>query len=92
MMYKTTTQIGEELGLSRQYINTILKMAYKKMYKKILKEKLAESPYFAFWEMINLLGISSSSDIKEFYNNMPEKIKEDIKKDAETTYHMQELH
>lgn len=86
MIMNSQAEIARQLNCTRANVGQMLKRSINKMYKNILKEKLANSPFEAFEYLTAILELEQEDDINEFYNTMPKKIQEEIKEDAKTYY------
>lgn len=86
MILRSQAEIGKELGCTRANVGQSLRRSMRKMYKKILKEKFAESPFEAFEYLTAMLDLHNEYDISEFYDTLPKNIKEEIKEDAKARH------
>lgn len=88
-MWKNNTEIAKEMHLSRQAVSKILKKSLTKVYKNIMNNDLAESPWDALLTMATMFGIrdnTQESDVKDFYDLLPDYIKEEVKLDLKNNY------
>lgn len=84
MINMSPAEIGRQMGTSRANAGQCLKNALRKVYRNILREKLASGPYEAFDYMTGYFELYQSDDIQEFFETLPKEIKEQIRKDAES--------
>ena len=86
MIRMSQAEISRELNCTRANVGQCLKRSINKMYKNIMKEKLAESPFEAFEYLTGFLDLTAEDDINEFFRTMPKELQEEIKNDAKTRY------
>lgn len=86
MIIRSQAEISRKLGCSRANVGQSLRRSIKKMYKNILKENLASSPFEAFEYLTGFLNLECEEDINEFFKTMPKNIKEEIENDATSRY------
>jgi len=86
MIVNSQSEIARNLNCTRANVGQSLKRIIFKMYKNILKERLAESPFEAFEYLTGFLNLHCEDDINEFFRTMPKKLQEEIKEDAKTRY------
>ncbi len=81
-------QIGNELGISRQAVSYSIRKSMKKMYKYVLENDIAETPFDAVLSLMSILGINDSDcdDVKGFIKLFSKDIQKEIKNNAISIY------
>jgi hypothetical protein len=81
----TASEIGEELGQSRQNISQMLKRIFEKLYHEVRKDDPNMSPFKTAIFISKLLGIdyTAEMEVKKFFGLFPPSIRTLIKEDAE---------
>lgn len=80
--FMSAADIARELNCTRANANQTIKRALRKVYKGILKEKIADNPFDALQFMSDYLGMETQEDINELFKILPEDIKEKVKNNA----------
>jgi len=82
------SQIGKELGISRQAVSYSIRKSMKKMYKYVLENDLANNPFDAVLTLMSILGVNegNTDDIKGFIGLFDKEIRKEIETDAEQIY------
>lgn len=86
MILRSQAEISRELNCTRANVGQSLRRSIQKMYKNILKENLANSPFEAFEYLTGFLNLHGEDDINEFYKTMPKDIQEEIRNDAKANH------
>jgi len=76
----TGTEIGKELGMSRQSVSNTLKRGLKKIYLELKKENKT-SPFETATSLAIGLNVDDS-EYKKFFKLFPPDIRSEIEKDA----------
>lgn len=84
------SQIAKELGISRQAVSFALRKAVVKMYKEVLRQGYADSPFDAIYTLMTMLGLNDGNitDIQEFVDLFPKDIQNAFKSDAICTFNI----
>lgn len=80
------SEIAAEIGIARQYVSVILKSSLRRVYKATFRQGIAKTPFEAFEKIAYLMGIEEQININELFKELPDDIKEEIRKDAEKTF------
>lgn len=86
MILRSQAEISRELNCTRANVGQSLRRSIQKIYKNILKENLANSPFEAFEFLTGFLNLYGEEDINEFFKTMPKNMQEEIKNDAKTRH------
>lgn len=86
MIIRSQAEISRELNCTRANVGQSLRRSIQKMYKNILKENLASSPFEAFEFLTGFLNLDGEEDINEFFKTLPKNIQEEVREDAKTRY------
>lgn len=83
-------EIAKELGISRQAVSYSIRKSMKKMYKYVLTEGIANSPFQAALALMDVLNVNkgSISDIKEFISLFDKDIYKQISNDAASQFNI----
>jgi len=83
-------EIAKELGISRQAVSYSIRKSMKKMYKYVLAEGIASSPFQAALALMDVLNVNkgSVSDIKEFISLFDKDIYKQISNDAASQFNI----
>jgi len=82
------SQIGKKLGVSRQAVSYSIRKSMKKMYKYVLEQRIAETPFDAVLALMSILGINDgdTDDVKGFIGLFDKDIRKEIENDAVSIY------
>ncbi|MCK5020738.1 MAG: hypothetical protein KAS32_27200 [Candidatus Peribacteraceae bacterium] len=83
--------IARELGISRQAVSCRVRGSMKKMYRFVLDEKIADTPFQAIIALMGILGVTNSDvgDVQQFLKMFDKDIIADVTKEALSTYNIQ---
>jgi transcriptional regulator with XRE-family HTH domain len=81
-------EIARELGITRQAVSYSIRKSMSKMYKYILLNNLANTPFDAILSLMTILDINNGNvdDIRGFINLFDKSIRKEIEKDAILIY------
>lgn len=81
-------EIARELDISRQAVSYAIRKSMGKMYKYILDEGIANSPFQAVLSLMVMLGVNNSdiSDVKVFLKMFDKKIIDEVTEEAKQIY------
>lgn len=84
------SDIARELGISRQAVSATLRRSLKKMYKVVLSQNIADSPFQAVLSLMGMLNVNSNSihDMREFIAMFDNETIEKVMEDAKTQYNI----
>lgn len=80
----TASEISKELGITRQGVSQALKSGLRKLYRKILRTKIADTPFDAICAMMCCFGLhrASHDEVVDFIYLLPNDIRRELEKDA----------
>ena len=85
-------QIAKQLGVSRQFVSMQLRKAMMKLYYKVIREKLAETPAEAVFVLMKILNVHNSpmeevaSFIGLFEKHIIDEVKNELTNDRAKLY------
>jgi len=81
-------EIAREIGITRQAVSYALRRSMAKMYKFVLDQGWAESPFEAIIILMKILNVNNGStkDVNDFLSLFNLDIQEEVKKDALNRY------
>ena len=87
------SEIGKQLGISRQAVSYSIRKSMKSMYYYILEKGMANTPFDAVLVLMSMLGVNDGdiNDVKGFIKLFSKDIREDIQNDAITIYGIKEI-
>jgi hypothetical protein len=78
------SDIARELGITRQGVSQTLKSGMRKLYKEIIRTKIAESPFDAICAMMCCFGLhrAQHDDIVDFLYLLPNDVRRELQNDT----------
>lgn len=77
------SEISKNLGISRQYVSSVLKKAMRKFYTGVKRIDPMLGPFDISCIMMKMLNIANNeSEIRKFYNLFPIDVRKEIELDA----------
>ena len=86
------SQIGVELGISRQAVSYSIRKSMMKMYKEIIKKGWADpnSPFDVVLVLMEVLGVDggNTDDVADFVKLLDKKTQKAVREDAVSKYNV----
>lgn len=73
--------VADDMGVSRQYVNQVLKSGIRKIWAAWRSEDSGSSPFESFQNLVKVLNIKPE-DYGEFFKKLPEEVRDEIEADA----------
>lgn len=79
------SEVARHLSITRQTVSTTTKRALGKMYDRVREMGLAEDPFDIMLVLMSMCQVDDgvADDVKAFLNLFPDKIQNEVMKDAE---------